>query len=125
MIKITLPDGSVLEKDAGVTGLAIAEGISDGLARMALAINVNGEVWDLGRPIDRDARVQRGADVDEAAHGRAMTLNSTAMGVGSALTALSRAGYIERFDVPKRRMRGTRLLKPQINPAQLELDGEY
>jgi ATP-dependent DNA helicase RecQ len=44
------------------------------------------------------------------------------MSVGSALTALSRAGYIERFDVPKRRMRGTRLLKPQINPGQLELD---
>ncbi len=86
MIKITLPDGSVLEKDAGVTGLAIAEGISDGLARMALAINVNGEVWDLGRPIDRDARVQILTWRD--AEGRMAYWHSSAHLMAEALEAL-------------------------------------
>ena len=44
------------------------------------------------------------------------------MAVGSALTVLARAGYIERFDVPGRRMRGTRLLKPEVLARQIQLD---
>lgn len=44
------------------------------------------------------------------------------MGVGSALSTLSRAGYIERFDITGERVRGTRLLKPEVPPEQLELD---
>ncbi len=44
------------------------------------------------------------------------------MSVGSALTVLARAGYIERFDLPKRRMRGTRLLKPDVLARSLQLD---
>ncbi len=44
------------------------------------------------------------------------------MAVGSALSVLARAGYIERFDVPGRRMRGTRLLKPAVLARQLVLD---
>ena len=51
MIKITLPDGSVLEKEAGVTGLQIAEGISPRLAADVLACSVNGETVELNRPI--------------------------------------------------------------------------
>ncbi len=55
MIKITLPDGSVREYEAGVTGLEIAQSISEGLARNVLAAKVNGEVWDATRPIHSDA----------------------------------------------------------------------
>jgi ATP-dependent DNA helicase RecQ len=44
------------------------------------------------------------------------------MSVGSALTVLARAGYIERFDIPGKRLRGTRLLKPDVLARQLELD---
>ena len=55
MIKITLPDGSVLEKEAGVTGLQIAEGISPRLAADVLACSVNGETVELNRPITEDA----------------------------------------------------------------------
>ena len=57
-IKITLPDGSVKEFDRGVTGLDIAASISEGPARNALAIKVNGEVRDLSRPIEENARIQ-------------------------------------------------------------------
>ncbi|GAA5483261.1 RecQ family ATP-dependent DNA helicase [Haloferula sargassicola] len=44
------------------------------------------------------------------------------MAVGSALATLARAGYIERFDIPGKRMRGTRLRKPEVFPEALEID---
>ncbi|NJM24619.1 MAG: threonine--tRNA ligase [Bacteroidia bacterium] len=57
-IKISLPDGSVREFPEGVKGMDIALSISEGLARNALAIEVNGEIWDLSRPITADASVK-------------------------------------------------------------------
>lgn len=56
-VKITLPDGSVREFPQGVTGMQIAQSISEGLARNALAIEVNGEIWDLARSIKSDASI--------------------------------------------------------------------
>ena len=58
MIKITLPDGSIREYEAGVTGLDVARSISEGLARNVLAAKVNEEVWDATRPIGEDSTVQ-------------------------------------------------------------------
>ncbi|MEP2777563.1 MAG: ATP-dependent DNA helicase RecQ [Luteolibacter sp.] len=46
------------------------------------------------------------------------------MGVGSALTVLARGRFIERFDVQGKRMRGTRLLKPDLLARDLALDEE-
>ena len=43
-IKITLPDGTILEKPSGVTGLDIAEGISSGLAKQSIIVEINGEL---------------------------------------------------------------------------------
>lgn len=54
-ITLTFPDGSKRTFARGTTGLAVAEGISKGLAREALAVEVNGEVWDLARTLDGDA----------------------------------------------------------------------
>lgn len=58
MIKITLPDNSVREYNPGVNGLQIAESISGRLAKEVLSVSVNGEVWDLTRPIDHDAAIR-------------------------------------------------------------------
>jgi len=55
MIKITLPDGSVREYAAGSTSMDVAKSISEGLARKVLAASVNGEIWDMSRPIHADA----------------------------------------------------------------------
>ena len=55
MINITLPDGGVRQYEAGVTGMDIAKSISEGLARAVLVAEVNGEVWDLSRPITNDS----------------------------------------------------------------------
>src|SRR5436190_2377700 len=57
-VKITLPDGSVRNYPAGVTGMDIAKSISEGLARVALSIEVNGETRDLTRPIEKDASIR-------------------------------------------------------------------
>jgi len=57
MIKITFPDKSVKEYQEGVNGLEIAKSISGQLAREVLAITVNGEVWDVNRPILNDATI--------------------------------------------------------------------
>ena len=58
MIKITFPDGSVREYEAGVTGLQIAESISPRLAQDVIACGVNGETTELNRPINEDATIQ-------------------------------------------------------------------
>lgn len=55
MIKITFPDGAVKEFSAGTTTEEIAGSISPGLKKKALAGKVNGELFDLRRPIDEDA----------------------------------------------------------------------
>ncbi len=58
MIKITFPDSSVREYAAGTTSMQIAESISSRLAQEVLAAKVNGEIWDLTRPINEDASVE-------------------------------------------------------------------
>ncbi len=57
MINITLKDGSVIQYEGGVTALDIAKDISMGLARVALAAEVDGKVVDLNTPIDRDCQL--------------------------------------------------------------------
>lgn len=57
MINITLPDGSVRHYPQGTTAMEVAQSISEGLARNVLAAEVNGEIWDASRPIERDATV--------------------------------------------------------------------
>ncbi len=54
-INITLPDGSVRSYESGVTGMDVAKSISEGLARNVMAAKVDGQVWDLSRPINADA----------------------------------------------------------------------
>ena len=58
MIKITLPDGSIREFEKGTTSLQIAKSISEGLARKVLAAQVNGQVWDISRPVNEDASLK-------------------------------------------------------------------
>ena len=54
---ITLPDGSSREYGAGVTGSDIAADIGPRLAKAAVAVTVDGEPYDIGRPINENASV--------------------------------------------------------------------
>ncbi|MBN2523921.1 MAG: threonine--tRNA ligase [Bacteroidales bacterium] len=58
MIKITFPDKSVKEYQKGVTGMEIAENISNSLAREICSVSVNNEIWDITRPIQSDASIK-------------------------------------------------------------------
>ena len=57
MIKVTLPDGAVRDYEDGARPYDVAVSISNSLAKKALAAKVNGEVYDLMRPLEGDAEV--------------------------------------------------------------------
>jgi threonyl-tRNA synthetase len=67
MPNITLPDGSVRSYDGPVTAAAIASDIGPGLAKAALIAVVDGDEWDLSRPIETDAAVALVTAKDKAA----------------------------------------------------------
>ncbi len=66
-IRVTLPDGSQRDAAPGSTARQIAESIGPGLARAALAARVNGEIWDLDRPLEADASLAILTDRDPEA----------------------------------------------------------
>lgn len=86
MIKITLPDGSVREYPEGITGLEIARSIHPGLAKKALSIDVDGETWDLTRPVNRDVTIKINTWDDE--EGKHAFWHSSAHLMAEALEAL-------------------------------------
>jgi threonyl-tRNA synthetase len=69
-IRVSLPDGKQLELQAGATGADAAATIGAGLARAALAIEVNGELRDLARPLPDGAAIAIVTD----SHPRALEL---------------------------------------------------
>ena len=58
MINITFPDGSVRGYESGVTPFQVAESISPRFAADVLAAKVNGQDWDISRPIAEDASIE-------------------------------------------------------------------
>ncbi|MBY0099044.1 threonine--tRNA ligase [Mesobacillus maritimus] len=58
MIKLTFPDGAVKEFSAGTTIEDVAASISPGLKKKAIAGKVNGEMYDLRRPIETDGPIE-------------------------------------------------------------------
>ena len=56
-MNITLPDGSIRKLESGSTGLDLANSIGPGLAKAAIAIEVNGSQKDLCDPIMEDSEV--------------------------------------------------------------------
>jgi threonyl-tRNA synthetase len=58
MINISFPDGAVRTFEKGSSAMDIATSISEGLARNVLVAKVNGEIWDLSRPIHSDSTLE-------------------------------------------------------------------
>jgi threonyl-tRNA synthetase len=58
MVALTLPDGSVKSYDGPVSAQKVAEDIGPGLAKAAMLAKVDGQEWDLNRPIERDAKLE-------------------------------------------------------------------
>jgi threonyl-tRNA synthetase len=85
-IKITLPDGSQREYDTGATPAEIAASIGKGLAKAALAAHVDGDWYDLDRPIGDDAEVA--IITADSPEGRDVLRHSTAHVMAQAVTDL-------------------------------------
>ena len=66
MFRITLPDGSVREVAPGTTPADIAAAIGPGLAKAAIAARVDGELRDIGRPLEGDSALALVTARDEA-----------------------------------------------------------
>jgi threonyl-tRNA synthetase len=107
IMQVTLPDGSVREYATVTTALEVARDISPKLAREALAARVNGEVWDLTRPLPEQCRLELLTFADEggrlayrhtAAHVLAQAVKrlfpGTRLGIGPAITD----GFYYDFD---------------------------
>ncbi len=109
-VRLTLPDGSVREYPAGVTGRQVAESIGAGLARAAVAVKVDGEVRDLGRPISADARLviltERDPDAlgvlrHSAAHVLATAVRELFPTAGIGFGPAIEDGFYYDFEVPR------------------------
>jgi threonyl-tRNA synthetase len=57
-IELKFPDGSVKEFEPGITPYEIAKGISYRLAKEALGAVLNGEIWELNRPITESGEIR-------------------------------------------------------------------
>ncbi|WP_395749309.1 RecQ family ATP-dependent DNA helicase [Prosthecobacter sp.] len=80
---------------------------------------IRGVYQTLLNAADSNHEVQ--ASIDEITE-RSGAKNS--MAIGSALSHLVRNDYIERFDIPGKRVRGTRLLQPNVLTRDLKFDVE-
>ena len=85
-IHVTLPDGSSREIAAGAPVRAVAEAISPGLAKAALAATVDGRLVDLTFPLDHDASVK--IVTDRSPEALALYRHSTAHLLAAAVTNL-------------------------------------
>tara|TARA_B100000902_G_scaffold38951_1_gene46339 strand:+ start:6041 stop:7981 length:1941 start_codon:yes stop_codon:yes gene_type:complete len=86
MIKISFPDGTIKKMEKGISAMQIAMGISENLARNTLSASVNGEVWDLNRPILNNASISLHTWKDK--EGRSTFWHSTAHLMAEALETL-------------------------------------
>ena len=57
-ISLTLPDGSVRTYPQGTTGMQVAESIGKRLAKAAVAVSIDGEVWSLPEPVRRSGALK-------------------------------------------------------------------
>lgn len=86
MINISFPDGAIKQYEAGTTPLSIAKSISEGLAKRILVASINGQVWDMNRPVYEDAALKLLAWDD--ADGKATFWHSTAHLMAEAVESM-------------------------------------
>ncbi len=128
MINITFPDGSVKPFENGVTAYEIAQSISPRLAAEVLAASVNGEIYDLTRPIKADAEIKLHKWEDEEAkhvfwhsssHLMAEALESLYPGVKFGIGPAIENGFYYDVDLASTTITDADL--PKIEKKMLEL----
>jgi threonyl-tRNA synthetase len=128
-----LPDGKILTLESGATGADAAAAIGPGLAKAALAIKVDGEIRDLGRPLpDNDSHgdprlleiltERSGEDAlalirHDAAHVMATAVMDLYPGVKVSIGPAIADGFYYDFDFPD----GTRLSDADFERIEAEM----
>jgi len=109
-MKITLPSGEIREYPNNTTGMEIAKSISEGLARAALGIFVNGKKYDLSRSINEDAEIKivtfndpEGKEIywHSSAHLMAEAIESLYPGVKFGIGPAIENGFYYDIDLPE------------------------
>jgi threonyl-tRNA synthetase len=109
-IHVTLPDGNTLELADGASGADVAAAIGAGLARAALAIEVDGELRDLARPVPDGASVSiltaKGDGAlalirHDAAHVLAAAVTDLYPAVKISIGPAIESGFYYDFDFPQ------------------------
>jgi threonyl-tRNA synthetase len=108
---IHLPDDTTLDLPEGASGMDAARAIGEGLARAALGIRVNGELRDLGAPLEDGARIEivtskSGDDAlwlirHDAAHVLATAVTELYPGVKVSIGPPIEDGFYYDFDFPE------------------------
>ncbi len=128
MIKITLPDQSIREYQDGITGYEIASSLSNSLAKEVLAVTVNGDVWDISRPILKDSNIKlhkwddnegKHAFWHSSAHLMAEALEALYPGVKFGIGPAIENGFYYDVDLGNNTISDTDL--PKIEAKMLEL----
>ncbi|MBT8460898.1 MAG: TGS domain-containing protein, partial [Gemmatimonadetes bacterium] len=88
MLRVSLPDGSLKELPAGSSAADLATSIGPGLARAAVAAKVEGELWDLNRPLPDGAVVAIVTRGDDDADALYTLRHSTAHVLATAVREL-------------------------------------
>jgi threonyl-tRNA synthetase len=109
MIRLTLPDGRVLELPAHATALEAAQQIGPRLAQAAVGAKVDGRIIDLLTPIGHDAQLQILTEKDpealdimrhSAAHVLATAVRRVYPGAGIGFGPSIEDGFYYDFEVP-------------------------
>ena len=128
MINVSFPDGAVRQFEPGVTSMEIAKSISEGLARKVLAASVNGDVWDMSRPIDNDVSIKflswddlegKSTFWHSSAHLMAEALEAVFPGVKLGIGPAIEKGFYYDIDLGDRQINEDDLRKLEVKMVEL------
>lgn len=128
MINVSFPDGAVRQYEDSISAMDIARSISEGLARKVLAAKVNGQVWDLSRPINGDATLQlltwndlegKSTFWHSSAHLMAEALEALFPGVKLGIGPAIEKGFYYDIDLGERQITEEDLRRLEVKMAEL------
>lgn len=111
MIKVSLPDGKVIELEQGSSALNLASKISEGLKRNAVAAEVNGKIVDINSPLKESDKVKILTAKDNetlgilrhsTAHVMAQAVQNLFPGAKIAIGPNIENGFYYDFDIPEK-----------------------
>ncbi|MCW3081578.1 threonine--tRNA ligase [Segetibacter sp.] len=128
MINVSFPDGAIRQYENGSSAMDIAKSISEGLARKVLAAKVDGQVWDLSRPIMSDVSLQlltwneiegKSTFWHSSAHLMAEALENVYPGVKLGIGPAIEKGFYYDIDLGDRQITEDDLRKLEVKMVEL------